>query len=190
MCTNNRVQLARARIRQNIINYNIIKRSRYNSRTQSKENDYQSARYYPRRFYYMRFDNFISNDPKVMYYYITALQRPLQNARVARINMHQHADDARRAAKIFHRTTSVTPAEAARVCRCPMVKLATVDQLSWPFCATTRARRVSSRNAPTFRAWKTFRGLIRGRSAFSSPENYSCSGLGKHDVKRFWTINY
>lgn len=33
--------------------------------------------------------------------------------------MRQHAADARRAAKIFHRTASATPAETARVCCCP-----------------------------------------------------------------------
>jgi len=106
-------------------------------------------------FYYVWYDNFVSNDPKV--HYIAPL-RPLQNARVACINMRQHAADACRTRKIFHRTASVTPAKSVRVCRCSMVKLATVDQLSWPFCATTRARRVNSRNAPTFRAWKTFAG--------------------------------
>jgi len=59
---------------------------------------------------------------------------------------------------------------------------------SWPTFAVILRRDKSSprqQQKRDFSSVENIRGLIRRRSVSSSPENYSCSVLGKHDVKRF-----
>lgn len=81
-----------------------------------------------------------------------------------------------------------TTSEIVGVCR-SMVNWQQLTNFRGHFARQELAASAAETRAPTFRAWKTLAGLIR-RGAFSSPENYSCPGLGKHDVKRSWMINY
>jgi len=82
------------------------------------------------------------------------------------------------------------PAKIVPRLQLPYGQLATADQLSAAILRRDKSSPRQQQKRVDFSSVENIRGLICRRSAFSSPENYSCSGLGKHDVKRFWMMNY